>query len=220
MTLADAWLWPDRSAIPPSAGAQIATCNAPSPNTSLRMRDRRSKDNSSPIMNSRNTTPSSAKICISSTSAKVSALMTGERSLKRPSTDGPSSTPAPRKPITGLMRSRRNSGMTTAAVPRKTSASLKWSSATGPAMFVCPVKPWAPLRQRAGLVGGDGFFHALGNEFAQRAQVLGEQADAFGQLLGRHRVFVEQQPERLLVERHFRGRRRRRIRGVELARQR
>ena len=51
---------PQRLAISPMMAAEIATCRVPSPNTRRRMVTSRLNDSSSPMMNKRKTTPSSA----------------------------------------------------------------------------------------------------------------------------------------------------------------
>lgn len=55
--------------VPPIARSPChLTCSVPMPNTNLPMLRRRSNDSSSPMLNSRNTTPSSARWRIDSTS--------------------------------------------------------------------------------------------------------------------------------------------------------
>ena len=107
-----------------SATVQTATWVRPSPNTSLRMALSRSHDSSSPIMNSRKATPSSDRERIWVASEMVSQDSQGAVSAKRASPSGPSSTPAARKPRTGLIFSRLKSGTTTPAAARKTTRSL------------------------------------------------------------------------------------------------
>ena len=53
------------------AKRQSVTCKAPMPNTQRRINRKRSHDSSSPIMNSRNTTPNSASWAISARLAMV-----------------------------------------------------------------------------------------------------------------------------------------------------
>jgi len=103
---------------------QTATWVSPRPNTSLRMARSRSHDSSSPIMNSRKATPSSDNARIWVASEIVSHDSQGALSARRASPSGPSSTPAARKPRTGLIFRRLNSGTTTPAAARKTTRSL------------------------------------------------------------------------------------------------
>ena len=85
---------------------------------------RRSQDSSTPIMNIRNTTPSSARCAISVRFEIVTAPSQGTVSVRRPRPDGPSSAPAPMKPRTGLTRRRWNNGTTIPAVTRNRMTSL------------------------------------------------------------------------------------------------
>jgi hypothetical protein len=73
ITAADAGLWPSQEAMIASAAADTTTCNAPRPNTSLRIPMRRFHDNSSAIMNKRNATPNSAMGAICPTSVMETA---------------------------------------------------------------------------------------------------------------------------------------------------
>ena len=107
-----------------SATVQAVTWVRPRPNTSLRMARSRSHDSSSPIMNSRKATPSSDRDRIWVASEMVSHDSHGAVSASRASPSGPSSTPAARKPSTGLIFNRLNSGTTTPAAARKTTRSL------------------------------------------------------------------------------------------------
>ena len=107
-----------------SATVQAATWVRPRPNTSFRMALSRSHDSSSPIMNSRKATPSSDRDRIWAASEMVSQDSQGAVSARRARPSGPSSTPAARKPRTGLIFRRLNSGTTTPAAARKTTRSL------------------------------------------------------------------------------------------------
>ncbi len=115
---------PATCASPARAAAQTASWIRPRPNTSRRMSRSRSHDSSSPIMNSRNTTPNSARSAISSGRATVIADSQGRRGARAPRPDGPSTTPAPRKPSMGLIFRRLNKGATTPAVARNSTRSL------------------------------------------------------------------------------------------------
>ncbi len=68
---------PNAMATDPIAKADRPTCNGPSPNTTLRMVDRRSNDSSSPSMKSRKTTPNSASLLRCASSPMVSAETAG-----------------------------------------------------------------------------------------------------------------------------------------------
>ena len=137
-------------AIAPSAAAQAPICSAPRPNTSARKRFRRSNDNSRPIMNSRNTTPSSASAETSSLFSIRNGASHGSRVTNAPTPQGPMATPASRKPMIGEIRSRRNSGTITPAVVRNSKAPL--NSAKGRVELTArPVGGWstvAPLSHR------------------------------------------------------------------------
>ena len=115
---------PSAKAIAPSTAAQATTCSEPRPKTRRRNVHRRSQDSSMPIMNRRNTTPNSARCAISWRLPIVIQDSHGAWPTKRPRPSGPSSTPAPRKPSTGLILRRRNNGTTTPAVARKRITSL------------------------------------------------------------------------------------------------
>jgi hypothetical protein len=114
---------PNAQAVAPMAKVVTATCSMPKPNTMRRMVHSRSNDSSRPMVNSRNTMPSSASW--STVSCEVMAMTPshGQVSASRPRLCGPSARPATRKPSTGLTRSRVINGMTTPAVPRNTKAS-------------------------------------------------------------------------------------------------
>ena len=71
-------------AMAPSTAAEPKTCSAPSPNTRRRMRASRSQDSSSPIMNSRNTTPNSATGAMEATSSSAKALSGSNRRASAP----------------------------------------------------------------------------------------------------------------------------------------
>ncbi len=111
------------AAAAPSA-RQAATCVPPRPNTSRRISRSRSHDSSSPIMNSRNTTPSSAISEISAGRETVRYPSHGAAWVKAPRPCGPSATPASMKPRIGLTFSRLNNGTTTPAVARNSTTSL------------------------------------------------------------------------------------------------
>ena len=126
-TMAETKVWP--VSMNPAAITAVARAIwlRPRPNTNRRMDFSRSHDSSSPIMNSRKATPSSDNWAIWSRSSSVSQpsqASQGASSANRPSPSGPSSTPAARKPSTGLILMRLNRGTTTPAAARKTSRSL------------------------------------------------------------------------------------------------
>ena len=116
--------WPRAWAAAAMTPRQTATCRPPRPNTIRRMRRRRSQDSSSPIMNSRKTTPSSASWATCSGSLIVKVASQGAVLPSAPSPNGPSTTPASRKPRIGLIFQRRNRGATTPAVTRNSTMSL------------------------------------------------------------------------------------------------
>ena len=120
---------PKRAASRPIAAAVNTTCKPPRPNTSRRMDHRRCIDMSSPIMNMRKITPSSARNSTSSGRAKVSHDSHGHCTANAASPYGPISVPKARKPSTGLMRKRASSGMSTPASARNRMISLR--SGTG-----------------------------------------------------------------------------------------
>src|SRR3984893_13487143 len=113
----------------PRAAAEPKTCRAPSPKTSRPMIAKRCQDSSRPIMNSRKTTPNSATGAICSTFSRANGASQPICRASAPRPKGPSKTPAPRKPRTGLNFKRRNSGTTTPAVARKINVSLYCSGA-------------------------------------------------------------------------------------------
>jgi hypothetical protein len=123
-TAAETKVWPISMKMAARPTVQAATWVRPSPNTSRRMALRRSHDNSSPIMNSRKATPSSDRERIWAASEMVSHDNQGAVSDSRARPSGPSKTPAARKPSTGLIFSRLNSGTMTPAAARKTTRSL------------------------------------------------------------------------------------------------
>jgi hypothetical protein len=71
--------------MPASTTPDRPSCSAPRPNTSLRRRDRRSNDSSSPIMKSRKTTPNSAIASILWTWSSAQKESTAEPCATRPS---------------------------------------------------------------------------------------------------------------------------------------
>src|SRR5918994_318828 len=73
------------------------------------------------------------------------------------------------------------------------------SVAEGPGSALRAVRDDGFLRRRP-------LLHPPRDEAPQRTQILHERADAPGELLGRHRVLVEEQAEALLVEDEARGR--------------
>ena len=93
----------------------IITCRVPRPNTLRPSVFSRETESSSPIMNNRNTTPSSASPC----AALVSPI--------RPKAWGPIITPAARYPKIGLVRNRWKTGTTTTAAARKIRTSSRYS---------------------------------------------------------------------------------------------
>jgi hypothetical protein len=124
ITAADAGLWPSQEAMIASAAADTTTCNAPRPNTSLRIPMRRFHDNSSAIMNKRNATPNSAMGAICPTSVMETAESQDTSLARAPRPNGPRTMPAARNPKTGLTFSRPKSGTITPAVARNSSSSL------------------------------------------------------------------------------------------------
>ncbi len=95
-------------------GGRPRACSEPSPNTNFCMERRRSSDSSSPMLNSRNTTPSSARCRTPSTSRTM------------PSACGPISAPpayAPRPPRVGMPASGRQAGALRHAARRAASGS-------------------------------------------------------------------------------------------------
>ena len=87
---------PNRLAMPPITAVVRMICRLPSPNTRRRMVFRRSKDSSMPIMNSRNTTPSSAMPATFLASTTVTQYRNGNCLISEPSPSGPSIAPAAR----------------------------------------------------------------------------------------------------------------------------
>src|SRR6516225_7982232 len=89
ITAADAGLWPSQEAMIASAAADTTTCNAPRPNTSLRIPMRRFHYNSSAIMNKRNATPNSAMGAICPTSVMETAESQDTSLARAPRPNGP-----------------------------------------------------------------------------------------------------------------------------------
>ena len=87
---------PYRLAMPPITAAERIICRLPSPNTRRRIVFSRSKDSSMPIMNSRNTTPSSAMPATFLASTTVSQYRNGNCLISEPSPSGPRMAPAAR----------------------------------------------------------------------------------------------------------------------------
>ena len=69
--------WPMRKAMAAISPVQSAICSAPRPNTSRRISRSRSHDSSSPIMNSRKTTPYSASSATSAGRETVISVSQG-----------------------------------------------------------------------------------------------------------------------------------------------
>ena len=125
MTSPDDQDWPKpTTAIRPITKAHRTICGPPRPSTSARMRFRRSNDSSSPIMNSRKTTPSSPSVATCSGRSIRSGASQGNRPASAPTPQGPMATPASRNPMTGEILIRRNSGTMTPAVVRNSMAPL------------------------------------------------------------------------------------------------
>ena len=106
-----------------------ATCAPPRPKIGRRNSHSRNGRSSSPITNSSRTTPNSAKCRMLSTSLMI------------PSSHGPMSTPAMRKPSTVPMPSFLNRGTVMTAAARNTT-----TSCTNDMLI-----RWAPCIQRAGM---------------------------------------------------------------------
>ncbi len=117
-------VWPSSRNRADRAAVQARIWATPRPNTMRRMVFSRPHDSSSPIMNSRKATPSSASTAMSARSVMVSHSTQGATSANRPRPSGPSSTPAARKPSTGLTLNRLKMGTSTPAAARKTTRSL------------------------------------------------------------------------------------------------
>ena len=94
------------------------TCKAPRPKTRRRMVMRRSKESSSPIRNSRKTTPNSASDATLAESAITRASRAGTAVTNCPSTPGLSAMPTIRKARMALTPMRRKSGTTSPATAR------------------------------------------------------------------------------------------------------
>ena len=103
-----------------SAIEDSTICEAPSPSTMRRIALRRSKVSSSPMENSRNTTPSSASRCTAWVRIIENASSPGRWWLSRPSASGPISTPTSRKPSTLDTLKRCASGTMIAEASRNT----------------------------------------------------------------------------------------------------
>jgi len=76
--------WPSRVAMVAMAAEQKATCRAPMPKTKRRISRSRSQLSSSPIMNSRNTTPNSASWATSFGFSMVTAPSHGNDPVRAP----------------------------------------------------------------------------------------------------------------------------------------
>ncbi len=116
-------LWPARRATAAIAAVDSTAWIAPMPNTQRRSRRSRSHDSSSPTMNRRNTTPNSASSAMSPGWATARGASQGAWRSRAPRPNGPSTTPAPRKPRIGLTFRRLNRGTTTPAVARNRTTS-------------------------------------------------------------------------------------------------
>jgi hypothetical protein len=88
------------------------------------MVSRRSRESSSPIKKSRNTTPSSPSEEIASGSVMTKALRNGKLPVSEPRTSGLRRKPTSRKPNMELMPRRTNRGTINPAAPRMIRNSL------------------------------------------------------------------------------------------------
>ena len=115
--------WPIIASTSAMEVPMIVSSSAPSPKTSLRICHNRLNDSSSPMVNRSRMIPNSAKIARESGSDIVTAVSHLISGVSAPSPYGPTRMPISRKPITGVIRKRANSGMTIPAAPKITSAS-------------------------------------------------------------------------------------------------
>ncbi len=102
------------------ASEQTAICAAPRPKIMRRIDLSRSNVNSRPMVNSRNTTPNSARAWTLCERIKANPSKTGQVPTRRPTPSGPSNTPTSKKPSTPDTLKRWNRGTTTADARRKT----------------------------------------------------------------------------------------------------